>query len=181
MSRIGYKIIEIPEGVEIKQRKGNVSVKGPLGDMEFQLPEGISMKVKDQVVSLDRISENKKILALHGLSRSLLANMVHGVTTGFEKILEIHGIGYRAAIQGNTLSLHLGFSHPIKYSVPKGLDVKVENQNVIIVRGSDKQQVGHVAAVIRSFRKVEPYKGKGIRYRGEAVRRKVGKAAASGG
>jgi large subunit ribosomal protein L6 len=179
MSRIGKAPIPIPQGVEIKQAGSSVEVKGPKGTLTHTIPEGVSIKVEDGVIHVTRKGDAKRERSLHGLSRTLIANMVTGVTTGFEKGLEIVGIGYRAALQGKNLQLSLGYSHPVIYPVPEGIEVAVDKQNKITVKGIDKQQVGQVAAEIRSFRKPEPYKGKGIRYVGEHVRRKAGKAKAA--
>ena len=178
MSRIGKAPIPIPQGVEIKRAGSTVEVKGPKGTLSYTIPEGVSIQVDDGVIHVTRKGNAKRERSLHGLSRTLIANMVTGVTAGFEKALEIVGIGYRAALQGRNLQLSLGYSHPVIYPVPEGIEVEVEKQNKITVKGIDKQQVGQVAAEIRSFRKPEPYKGKGIRYVGEQVRRKAGKAKA---
>lgn len=178
MSRIGKAPIPIPQGVEINRAGSTVEVKGPKGALSHTIPEGVSIQVEDRVIHVKRKGDAKRERSLHGLSRTLIANMVTGVTAGFEKGLEIVGIGYRAALQGRNLQLSLGYSHPVIYPIPEGIEVEVEKQNKIIVKGIDKQQVGQVAAEIRSFRKPEPYKGKGIRYVGEQVRRKAGKAKA---
>ena len=179
MSRIGKAPIPIPQGVEIKRAGSTVEVKGPKGTLSYTIPEGVSIQVEDGVIHVTRKGNAKRERSLHGLSRTLIANMVTGVTAGFEKALEIVGIGYRAALQGRNLQLSLGYSHPVIYPVPEGIEVEVDKQNKITVKGIDKQQVGQVAAEIRSFRKPEPYKGKGIRYVGEYVRRKAGKAKAA--
>jgi large subunit ribosomal protein L6 len=178
MSRVGKAPIPIPQGVELKQAGSTVEVKGPKGSLSHTIPEGISLQVADGEVHVKRKGDAKRVRSLHGLSRTLIANMVMGVTEGFEKGLEIVGIGYRANVQGKNLQLSLGYSHPVIYPVPEGIEVEVEKQNKITVKGIDKQQVGQVAAEIRSFRRPEPYKGKGIRYVGEQVRRKAGKAKA---
>lgn len=178
MSRIGKAPIPLPQGVELKQAGSTVEVKGPKGSLSHTIPDGISLQVADGEIHVKRKGDAKRVRSLHGLSRTLIANMVTGVTEGFEKGLEIVGIGYRAAVQGKNLQLNLGYSHPVIYPVPEGIEVEVEKQNKITVKGIDKQQVGQVAAEIRSFRKPEPYKGKGIRYVGEQVRRKAGKAKA---
>jgi large subunit ribosomal protein L6 len=178
MSRIGKAPIPIPHGVEINRVGSTVEVKGPKGALSHTIPEGISIQVEDGVIQVKRKGDAKRERSLHGLSRTLIANMVTGVTAGFEKGLEIVGIGYRAALQGRNLQLSLGYSHPVIYPIPDGIEVDVEKQNKITVKGTDKQKVGQVAAEIRSFRKPEPYKGKGIRYVGEQIRRKAGKAKA---
>ena len=178
MSRIGKAPIPIPQGVEIKRAGSTVQVKGPKGTLSHTIPASISLQVSDGIIYVKRKGEAKQVRSLHGLSRTLIANMVTGVIQGFEKGLEIVGIGYRANLQGRNLHLSLGYSHPVIYPIPEGIEVVVEKQNKIIVQGIDKQKVGQVAAEIRSFRKPEPYKGKGIRYIGEQVRRKAGKTAA---
>lgn len=178
MSRIGTAPIPIPQGVEIKQAGPAVEVKGPKGALSHTLPVGISLQVEDGVVHVKRDGDAKRMRSLHGLTRTLIANMVTGVTQGFEKGLEIVGIGYRANLQGRNLQLSLGYSHPVIYPLPEGIEVVVEKQNKLTVTGIDKQKVGQVAAEIRSFRKPEPYKGKGIKYIGEQIRRKAGKAKA---
>jgi large subunit ribosomal protein L6 len=178
MSRIGKVPIPIPQGVELKQAGSTVEVKGPKGSLSHTIPEGVSIQVEDGEIHVKRKTDAKRVRSLHGLSRTLIANMVTGVTEGFAKGLEIVGIGYRANVQGRNLQLSLGYSHPVIYPIPKGIEVEVEKQNKITIKGIDKQQVGQVAAEIRSFRKPEPYKGKGIRYVGEQVRRKAGKAKA---
>ena len=176
MSRIGLKPINIPSGVEIKiSEKNVVEVKGPKGSLSESISPDMEIKIDDGVLTVARPTENKRHRSLHGLSRTLIANMIEGVTEGYSKTLEIEGTGYRAQKQGNKLVLNLGFSHPIELDDPKGIEVEVPAANKIIVKGSDKQQVGNYAAVIRAFRKPEPYKGKGVRYTDEVVRRKVGK------
>ena len=178
MSRIGKAAIPIPKGVEINRTGSTVQVKGPKGILSHTIPEGVSIQVTDGEIHVKRKGDAKRVRSLHGLSRTLIANMVTGVTEGFEKGLEIVGIGYRANLQGRNLQLSLGYSHPVIYPIPEGIEVVVEKQNKITVKGIDKQKVGQVAAEIRSFRKPEPYKGKGLRYLGEQVRRKAGKAKA---
>jgi large subunit ribosomal protein L6 len=178
MSRIGKAPIPIPQGVEINRAGSTVEVKGPKGALSHTMPEGISIQVEEGIIRVKRKGDAKLVRSLHGLSRTMIANMVTGVTAGFEKGLEIVGIGYRAALQGRNLQLSLGYSHPVIYPIPEGIEVNVDKQNKITVKGIDKQKVGQVAAEIRSFRKPEPYKGKGIRYIGEQVRRKAGKAKA---
>ncbi|NLY08368.1 MAG: 50S ribosomal protein L6 [Tissierellia bacterium] len=175
MSRIGLKPIELG-GVEIKVGEGNlVEVKGPKGSLSEQINPEMTIAIEDGVLTVERPNELKKYRSLHGLTRTLIANMVQGVTEGFTKELEIIGTGYRAAKQGNKLVLTLGYSHPIELDDPKGIEVEVPTPNKIIVKGINKQQVGAHAAKIRDFRRPEPYKGKGVRYVGEYVRRKVGK------
>ncbi len=174
MSRIGNKEIILPSGVTLEITPTLIKVNGPKGQLEVNIPRGIEVELNDQSVLVKRKSDNFK--AFHGLVRSLLANAIEGVEKGFEKKLELHGVGYRAALEGNDLNLSLGFSHPVKVTAPDGIQFKVE-KNTIIVSGIDKQSVGQVSAEIRSYRKPEPYKGKGVRYSDEIVRRKAGKAA----
>jgi large subunit ribosomal protein L6 len=176
MSRIGKAPIAVPQGVEIKHAGSAVEVKGPKGTLSHKIPTGISLHVEDNVAHVNRDGDGKRSRSLHGLVRTLIANMVTGVTQGFEKKLEIVGIGYRANLQGRNLQLSLGYSHPVLYAIPEGVEVMVDKQTNITVAGIDKQKVGQVAAEIRSFRKPEPYKGKGIRYVDEQVRRKAGKS-----
>lgn len=176
MSRIGLKPINIPSGVEIKINDDNlIEVKGPKGQLSEKISPDMEIKIEDGVLTVARPTENKKHRSLHGLSRTLISNMIVGVTEGYSKTLEIEGTGYRAAKQGNKLVLTLGYSHPVELEDPKGIEVEVPAANKIVVKGIDKQQVGNYAANIRAFRKPEPYKGKGIKYSGEIIRRKVGK------
>lgn len=176
MSRIGKMPIEIPEGVEVKISPENlVEVKGNLGTLSQQIDQDLELKMEDGVITVERPSESKRHKSIHGLYRSLIGNMIEGVTNGYSKELEIIGTGYRAAKNGKTLNLTLGYSHPIELEDPEGIEVEVPNTNTIIVKGTDKQAVGQYAAKIRSFRQPEPYKGKGIRYKDEYVVRKVGK------
>lgn len=176
MSRIGKLPIEIPQGVEVTIDGQTVTAKGPLGNEVVEVGEEIIVKKEDNKVILTRRDEERKTRALHGLSRTLVANAINGVKTGFEKKLELQGVGYRAAMQGTTLNLQLGYSHPINFEPPQGITITVEANTSIIVKGSNKQAVGDVAAAIRSKRPPEVYKGKGVRYEGEYVRRKAGKA-----
>ena len=180
MSRIGRMPIPVPSGVTIKIDGSVVSVKGPKGELSREIPKAITVEEKDGVLHVTRPSDEKEHRALHGLSRTLVANMVTGVSEGFTKTLEINGVGYRAAKQGNKLALTLGFSHPVEMEAPAGITIEVPAPNKIVVSGADKEVVGAVAADIRKWRKPEPYKGKGIRYEGEVVRRKAGKAGAKG-
>jgi large subunit ribosomal protein L6 len=153
-----------------------VTVKGPKGTLEQAVHRDMIIKREDNILRVERPTDSRIHRSLHGLTRTLVANMVEGVTKGFEKQLEIQGMGYRVTLQGRTLTLHLGYSHPVIYTAPEGIEFELSGRNIIIVRGIDKQKVGQVAAEIRALRKPEPYKGKGIRYVGEVVRRKVGKA-----
>ncbi len=176
MSRIGKLPVTIPAGVTVTVDEGNkVTVKGPKGTLEKTLPSEMDIKVEGGQVIVSRPNDLKKMKSLHGLTRSLINNMVIGVTQGFEKTLEINGIGYRAAKQGNKLTLTLGYSHPVEMTDPEGVESECETQTKIVVRGMDKEKVGQYAAEIRSKRPPEPYKGKGIKYENEVIRRKVGK------
>ena len=175
MSRIGKMPIEIPQGVTVTVVDNLVTAKGPKGEESVQIREEIKVEVKDNQVILTRINDDRKSRSLHGLSRTLVANVIKGVKDGFEKKLEIQGVGYRAAMQGTAINLQLGYSHPVIIEPPKGIQIAVEANTKITVSGSNKQTVGDVAALIRSKRPPEVYKGKGIRYEGEYVRRKAGK------
>ncbi|TCK93429.1 large subunit ribosomal protein L6 [Natranaerovirga hydrolytica] len=176
MSRIGKMPIAIPEGVDVKITEDNqVTVKGAKGTLEKQVPVEIKLEVKDNEIIVTRPSDLKRMKALHGLTRTLVANMVEGVTNGYEKILEINGVGYRAAKQGKKLVLSLGYSHPVEMEDPEGIETVLEGQNKIFVRGIDKEKVGQFAAEIRVKRAPEPYKGKGIKYIDEIIKRKEGK------
>ena len=177
MSKIGRLPITIPSGVTVTISGNTVMVKGGKGEMTYELKPKIKAELAGDQLTITRTSEDKPVRALHGLTRALLANMVKGVSAGFTKNLELVDTGYRARVAGAKLILSLGYSHEIEFIPPKGIEIKVEGTGVIIVSGSDIQAVGQSAAVIRSYRKPEPYKGKGIRYAGEVVRRKAGKAA----
>jgi len=178
MSRIGKKPVQFAQNVKISENAGIVKVEGPKGTLSSKLPEGISMILNEGNLVVERKSEDRTVRSYHGLVRTLIGNMVTGVSTGFVKNLEISGVGYRAEIEGDNLKLAVGFSTPLQYTVPEGIDVKVDKQTNIIISGIDKQLVGKVAAEIRALKKPEPYKGKGIKYAGEHIRRKAGKAAA---
>ena len=176
MSRIGRMPIAIPAGVTVTVAENNkVTVKGPKGTLERVLPSEMDIKVEGEEIVVTRPSDLKKMKSLHGLTRTLISNMVVGVTAGYEKVLEINGVGYRAAKQGKTLTLSLGYSHPVIMEDPEGIEVILEGQNKVIVKGIDKEKVGQYAANIREKRQPEPYKGKGIKYADEVIRRKVGK------
>lgn len=176
MSRIGVKPINIPANVEVKIDDNNFAiVKGPKGTLEQQLPKSMVIEIQGTELTVSRPSDHKEHRSLHGLTRTLVDNMVVGVTEGFQKVLEIVGVGYRAQKQGSKLVLSLGFSHPVEMEDPQGIETAVEGTNKIIVKGIDKQQVGNYAAIIRDWRRPEPYKGKGIKYSDEVVRRKAGK------
>ena len=177
MSRIGKSPIEVPSGVGVTVEGREVTVKGPKGSLERRIPGAITVRQEGAVLLVERPDDERENRAMHGLVRSLVSNMVLGVSNEFSKELEIIGVGYRATLQGSTLDLALGFSHPVRREAPEGITFEVPAPNRIIVRGIDKEQVGQVAADIRAIRKPEPYKGKGVRYLGEFVARKAGKTA----
>jgi large subunit ribosomal protein L6 len=177
MSRIGNTPIDHPAGVSVSLSPGRVMVNRPLGELAHQVPQRISIEQRDGELVVTRPSERGEDRALHGLTRTLVANMVEGVTKGFEKTLEIQGVGYRAGMRGADLELNVGYSHPVVKKAPQGITFEVPQPTQILVKGIDKQRVGQVAAEVRAVRPPEPYKGKGIRYAGEYVRRKVGKRA----
>jgi large subunit ribosomal protein L6 len=188
MSRIGRTPIPVPPKVQVNWNENNfVTVKGPKGELSYQIPPELTLKMEDGVLTVSRPSDSKPHKAMHGLYRTLINNMVVGVTNGYKKDLEIHGVGYRAAKVGNNLVIQVGYSHPVEVQPPTGITLNVEGVDAatkatkVSVSGIDKQLVGEVAAEIRSIRKPEPYKGKGIRYAGEAIRRKAGKAGKVGG
>jgi large subunit ribosomal protein L6 len=176
MSRIGKRPIEIPKGVTVTLEKGQMTVKGPRGELSRRLHSTMQVKVEDSTITVTRPSEENEHKALHGLTRTLIANMVEGVTAGFRKNLELVGVGYRAETKPFGLQLALGYSHPIQYKAPEGIKLTATAPTAITVEGSNKEVVGQVAAEIRSLRPPEPYKGKGVKYQGEQVRRKAGKA-----
>lgn len=182
MSRIGNKPIDLPESVTFEVKDSLVTVKGPRGSLQQEISSDFNIKEKERVITIERPTEQKRHKALHGLYRSLVNNMIVGVTEGFKIQLEFVGVGYKASVQGNVLELSLGYSHNIFMSIPEEIKVTAETQKgknpIVTLEGSDKQLVGHVAAKIRSLRKVEPYKGKGVKYVGEQIRRKAGKAIA---
>lgn len=175
MSRIGKLPVAIPSGVKVSLNGNEISVQGAKGSLKQLLPERISIAVEADQIVVTRPTDNKQDSALHGLSRSLINNMVIGVSEGFTRVLEINGVGYRAELSGSKLTLSLGFSHPVVYEIPKGIEVEVEKQTRVTIRGIDKQLVGSTAAKIRSFREPEPYKGKGVKYAEERIMRKAGK------
>jgi len=178
MSRIGKKPIEIPNGVEVKIEEGNVvTVKGPKGQLTQKFNPDLKIVKEDNVIKIERPNDSSFMRAIHGTTRALIANMIKGVTEGFTVELEIVGIGYRASMKGKSLEMQLGYSHPVVYEPPEGIQISVEGNTNIKVSGIDKQLVGQVAAEIRDFRKPDPYKGKGIRYKGEQLKLKPGKAA----
>ncbi len=176
MSRVGKKPIIIPESVEVQIEGSTVRVKGPKGELSKTFC-ALTIKKEEDKILVERPSDNRLHKSLHGLTRTLIANMITGVSSGFEKILEIEGVGYRAIRKGDHLELQVGFSHPVIFHRPEGIQIEVPHPTRIVVKGADKEMVGEVAAQIRAIRKPEPYKGKGIRYLGEHVRRKVGKTA----
>jgi large subunit ribosomal protein L6 len=179
MSRIGKQPIEVPQGTDVTVNGQNVHVKGPKGELTFDAHADMTVTLEEGVVTVTRPSDEPQHRALHGLTRMLVANMIEGVVTGFSKTLEIQGVGYRALKKGSGIELNLGFSHTINYSAPDGVSLDLPDQTTIVVTGVDKQKVGQAAAEIRAFRPPEPYKGKGIRYKGEHVRRKAGKTASA--
>ncbi len=175
MSRVGRKPIEIPERVDVTLEGDQVTVSGPKGQLTQSLPREMTIQIEGDTILVTRPADDKRMRSLHGLTRSLIDNMIEGVTRGFQKKLEIVGVGYRATKKGNGLQLELGYSHPIEVDPPEGIKVEIEGRDTIVVEGIDKQLVGNFAAHIRAYRKPEPYKGKGIKYKDETIRRKVGK------
>lgn len=180
MSRVGLKPIELPDGVSVKADGATLRVSGPKGELETPVPPGISTVEEDGSVRFERADDNKQTRAYHGLARALAANAVTGVHVGFQRDLRIEGIGYRAKLEGKSLVLSLGFSHPVDFPVPDGIEIEVQDQTKITVRGIDKQRVGEISAQIRRFRPPDPYKGKGVRYADEIVKKKVGKSGVAG-
>jgi large subunit ribosomal protein L6 len=178
VSRIGKKPITLPKGIEITVNDNMVTVKGPKGTLSQAIPQGITVARQDDQIVVERPNDNKQNRSYHGLTRALVANMVQGVSDGFERKLELVGVGYRAQLQGKKLVINIGFSHPVEVDPPEGIEFEVPAVTKITVRGIDKQLVGNTAAVIRDIRRPEPYKGKGIKYENEVVRRKAGKAGA---
>jgi large subunit ribosomal protein L6 len=178
MSRIGRKAIFLPKGTTVAVTGDKIVVKGTKGELDTPLMPGINVNVEDEKVLVSREDDEKQTCAWHGMTRALIANMVTGVTDGFQKTLEIVGVGWRAQMQGKKLVLNLGYSHPVEYDPPKGIEIAVENPIKFVVKGIDKQAVGEVSAIIRSYRPPEPYHGKGIRYSDEHVVRKAGKTGA---
>jgi len=178
MSRVGRKVLTIPKGVTVSVAAGNVNVKGPKGELKKAVPTGVSVKLAGQELKVERADDSPANRAKHGMMRALVANMVKGVSDGFERKLEINGVGYRAEVAGQKLNMALGFSHPVVFDLPKGIAAKVD-KNIVILSGIDKEQLGETAAKIREIRPPEPYKGKGIKYVEEVIRRKVGKTGAA--
>ena len=175
MSRIGKKPIALPAGVQVELKDGLVSVKGQKGALQRPFLEGLEMDMADGIITVRRMRDDKRSRSYHGLMRTLVANMVEGVHKGFEKKLEIVGIGYRSELKGSDLTLFLGYSHPINFPLPAGISAEIEKQTLVTIRGIDKELVGQTAAKIRDLRKPDPYKGKGVKYAGEVLRKKAGK------
>ncbi len=175
MSRIGKKPIVLPQGVKLELKDGAVLVKGPKGALSRPLLDGIALEISDKEVQLKRAADDKRTRSYHGLMRTLVANMVDGVSKGFEKKLEIVGIGYRSELHGNKLVFYLGYSHPIDFQLPQGISAEVEKQTLVTIKGFDKELVGQISAKIRGLRKPDPYKGKGVKYATEKIRKKAGK------
>ncbi|MEJ5375617.1 MAG: 50S ribosomal protein L6 [bacterium] len=180
MSRIGKQPIPVPEGVEVHMEGEVLRVKGPRGVLEHRIPRNIRVDLEGNLIRVLRDNDQRQVRALHGLTRTLVANMVTGVTAGFRKALEVVGVGYRAEVVDGVLQMSLGYSHPVRYQIPQGISVTVERNVIITVEGIDKQRVGQVAAEIRAFRRPDVYKGKGVKYVGEKVRKKVGKGSGGG-
>ena len=177
MSRIGRKPVSIPQGVQVNLDGAVIRAEGPKGKLSQPVPEGLSAKIENNQLVISRSGEDRKVRALHGLARALVANMVTGVKDGFERKLEIVGIGYRAQLQGRAIQLALGYSHPVIFPLPEGVTAEIEKQVSVTLRGADKALLGQTAAKLRALRKPDPYKGKGIKYSDEIIRRKAGKAA----
>ena len=180
MSRIGKQPVTVPAGVKVNVAGGKISVEGPKGKLSREIPPLVSVAVNGANVEVTRPNDEGKTRSLHGLTRSLINNMVLGVTKGYSRGLHIEGVGYRAAVAGKKLTLSLGYSHPVEFNIPDGITIAVENQTELMITGTDKEMVGQVAANIRFLRKPEPYRGKGIRYTDEVIRRKAGKTATTG-
>lgn len=178
MSRIGKKVIIIPEGVEVKLHNNRLEVKGPKGALSEVIHHEAAVKIEEKEITVEKIGKSKNAPAIWGLTRSLISNMIDGVREEYKKQLELQGVGFRMAIAGKKINLALGFSHPVEMIIPEGIEAKIEEGNILTITGISKQQVGQFAAVVRDLKPVEPYKGKGFRYKGEHVRRKVGKKAA---
>ncbi|KKP80093.1 MAG: 50S ribosomal protein L6 [Candidatus Moranbacteria bacterium RIFOXYA12_FULL_35_19] len=177
MSKIGKKTIIIPQGIEVKLEKEKLFVKGPKGTLELEVNQQAKIDISENEINVSKIRNTKEANAIWGLTRALISNMIVGAKDGYEKKLELQGVGFRMSLQGKKIVMALGFSHPVEVEIPEGLTVKLEENNVISISGADKQKVGQFSANIRALKKVEPYKGKGFRYQGEKVRRKVGKKA----
>jgi large subunit ribosomal protein L6 len=181
VSRIGKLPVAIPAGVKVALEANAVRLEGPKGKLQTAVPAGVEIKIEGNLVRVECLSEERKVRALHGLTRKLIANMAQGVSQGFIRVLEINGVGYRAEVKGQEIHMTLGYSHPVVFRLPPGVTASVERQIIITLSGADRQVLGEVAAKIRSFRPPEPYKGKGIKYREEVIKRKAGKAVGSAG
>lgn len=181
MSRVGKLPIPIPSGVKVRQEGGVVHVEGPKGKEAHKVPARISVEIGEKLITVKRDGEDREARSMHGLTRKLLANIVTGLSSGFTQTLEIVGVGYRAEVKGKAIQLNLGYSHPILYQLPEGVEAKVDRQTVVTLEGNNRQVLGEVAAQIRALRSPEPYKGKGVKYAEERIRRKAGKAAGAGG
>lgn len=181
MSRIGKLPVTIPAGVKVAVDADAVRLEGPKGKLQAAVPAGVQIKVDGNLLRVERQAEDRKVRALHGLTRKLIANMAQGVSQGFSRVLDINGVGYRAEVKGQELHIALGFSHPVVFNLPQGVSAAVERQVIITLSSADRQVLGETAAKIRSLRPPEPYKGKGIKYREEVIRRKAGKAVGSAG
>jgi len=179
MSRIGKKPIEILNSVEVKLQENRLNIKGPKGSLSLDLHRDVKLEISEKEINVQKTGNGKDSTAVWGLTRALIANMVNGVTEGYQKKLELQGVGFRMTVAGNKINLALGFSHPVVVDVPTGLEAKIEENNVLVISGIDKQSVGQFASEVRGLKPVEPYKGKGFRYVGEHVRRKAGKKAAA--
>lgn len=181
MSRIGKLPVTIPAGVKVAVDAGAVRLEGPKGKLQATVPAGVAIKVEGNVLRVERQADDRKVRALHGLIRKLIANMTQGVSEGFTRVLDINGVGYRAEVKGQELHITLGFSHPVVFKLPQGVSAAVERQVIVTLSGADRQVLGEIAAKLRGLRPPEPYKGKGIKYREEVIRRKAGKAVGSAG
>lgn len=181
MSRIGKLPVAIPAGVKIAVEGGAVRLEGPKGKLQASVPSGVNVKVEGNLLRIERQAEDRKVRALHGLTRKLIANMTHGVSQGFTRVLDINGVGYRAEVKGQEIHMTLGYSHPVVFRLPAGVTAAVERQVIITLSSADRQVLGETAAKLRSLRPPEPYKGKGIKYREEVIKRKAGKAVGSAG
>jgi len=178
MSRLGKKPINVPDNIKVFIDKGIITIEGVKGKLEYKVPEPIKVELKNNQIDISRPSDSDEDKSLHGLVRTLINNMIKGIVEGYKKELEIRGVGYKAQVQGKTLNIALGFSHPIEYPIPEGITIETPKPTIIIIKGIDKIKVGEVAAELRSLYKPEPYKGKGVRYMGEYVRHKAGKTVA---
>ncbi len=181
MSRIGKLPITVPSGVKLVVEPREIRLEGPKGKLTTAIPAGVTVKVEENIIQVERESEERKVRALHGLTRKLIANMAHGVSQGFTRVLEINGVGYRAEVKGQEIHITLGFSHPVVFPLPDGVSASIERQVIITLSAADRQLLGETAAKLRGLRPPEPYKGKGVKYREEVIRRKAGKAVGSAG